>query len=142
MSRMGSNGRRVTLVAVALTVSAFALAGLTGCVPTVTDKPTATPTAEQTPDATPTPTSESRTFVMPTACADILSPATIAGFEADGLALLGGPGGKYGGDYFSDDTPEERAGGITCVWGDEARPETTFTISVAPVTTATRSGIV
>ncbi|MEO5535221.1 MAG: hypothetical protein ABIR17_08835 [Pseudolysinimonas sp.] len=140
--RIGADRRTTAMAAAMLTIAVVTVGALTGCVPAVADKPTATPTVEQTPAATPTPTPEARAFVMPTRCVDIVSPATLARFTSDGLALLGGPGGKYGGDYFADDTPEERVGGITCVWGDEQRPESTFTISVAPVTTATRSGIV
>lgn len=48
----------------------------------------------------------------------------------------------YGEDYFAEDTAEEVAGGITCVWGDQAEQASTVVISVAPVSTATRSGIV
>jgi hypothetical protein len=81
-------------------------------------------------------------FEQPENCVDILTPERQAAFEADGLDLLGGPGGTYGGEYFAEDTAEERAGGITCVWGDEAVLATTVVISAAPVTTATRSGIV
>jgi hypothetical protein len=97
--------------------------------------PTPTSTATETPSAV-------REFAMPKLCADIVTAATAAQFAADGLDLLGGPDGLYGENYFGDPTPEERAGGITCVWGDEAAPATTVIVSVAPVTAATRSGIV
>jgi hypothetical protein len=79
---------------------------------------------------------------MPQQCADILTDATQSEFAADGLDLLGGPDGLYGENYFGDPTPEERAGGITCVWGDENVTASTVIVSVAPITTATRSGIV
>ena len=79
---------------------------------------------------------------MPSECAGILPAARIASFEAQGLVLLGGPGGLYGEDYLLDPTPEEAAGGITCIWGDELVPESTVTVSVAPLSPQTRSGIV
>jgi hypothetical protein len=121
----------------------IALALLAGCGPAPAsggDSPT--PAADPTPSETSTPTPGATVFQMPQRCADILSAETSAGFAADGLDLLGGPDGLYGENYFGDPTPEERAGGITCVWGDEALPATTVIVSVAPITTATRSGIV
>src|SRR5262249_32362390 len=63
-------------------------------------------------------------------------------FESQNLELLGGPGGKYGEDYLLDPTPEELAGGITCIWGDELIPESTVTVSIAPLTPSTRSVVV
>jgi hypothetical protein len=95
-----------------------------------------------TPEISPTETVEKEPFAMPTACAGILPEARITSFEAQGLILLGGPGGLYGEDYLLDPTPEEAAGGITCIWGDEQVPESTVTVSVAPLSAATRSGIV
>ena len=79
---------------------------------------------------------------MPSECSGILPPERIASFEAQGLILLGGPGGLYGEDYLLDPTPEEAAGGITCIWGDELIPESTVTVSVAPLSPQTRSGVV
>ena len=117
---------------------------LAGCAParggvdetgTPEPEPTATATVTETP-------STAREFRMPQRCLDIVTAETATRFESDGLDLLGGPDGVYGEDYFVDPTPEERAGGITCVWGDEAAPATTVIVSVAPVTAATRSGIV
>lgn len=102
-------------------------------------EPGATPTATTVPtDSEPVV----REFEQPTRCADIVTAETAARFEADGLDLLGGPDGLYGEQYFAEPTPEERAGGITCVWGDESAPATTVIVSVAPVTPATRAGIV
>jgi hypothetical protein len=125
-------------------VTAAAIVLLAACVP-----PTAsgdeTPSAD--PDPTPTATSTNPStsvpvFAQPRDCVDILTPETQAAFEADGLELLGGPGGTYGGEYFPEETAEEQVGGITCVWGDEDVLSTTVVISVAPVSSATRSGIV
>jgi len=127
-----------------ITVAALAIVLLTGCVPAPASGDE-TPSAD--PDPTPsgsatTPSTSVPVFEQPEKCVDIITPETAAQFEADGLDLLGGPGGKYGGEYFEDDTAEEEAGGITCVWGDEAVLASTVVVSVAPVTTATRSGIV
>lgn len=95
-----------------------------------------------TPTSTETTAPGAPVFELPDRCADILAPETTAAFEADGRELLGGPDGRYGENYFGDPTPEERAGGITCVWGDEDDTASTVIVSVAPVSTATRSGIV
>jgi len=125
-------------------VTAVAVTLLAGCVPS-TASGDGTPSAEpsSTPSATSTsPSTSVPVFEQPDDCVDILTPETQAAFEADGLDLLGGPGGTYGGEYFPEETAEEEAGGITCVWGDEDVLATTVVISVAPVTTATRTGIV
>lgn len=120
------------------------IALLTGCVPAPaggdeTDEPNPDPTPTATPtEAAPGP----REFLMPDRCADIVTAETAARFAGEGLDLLGGPGGLYGQAYFADPTPEERAGGITCVWGDEQASATTVIVSVAPVTASSRSRIV
>ena len=81
-------------------------------------------------------------FVQPRDCAAMLSAHRLDEFARDGRELLGGPGGRYGGDYLIDETPEELAGGITCIWGDESAPATTITISVAPLGSQTRPTVV
>ena len=92
------------------------------------EQPTPTPDADRRREA---PTE--RVFAMP---ADCTGPA--AGrrasrqFTDQGLVLLGGPGGSTP-HYYADPTPEEQAGGISCIWGDEAVPESTVTVSVAPL---------
>ena len=128
--------------------SGFAIVGLglallAGCAPAPAagGGETEAPATDPTPAAT-TPVPSAPVFAMPARCADILSPATQEEFAAAGFDLLGGPDGLYGEDYFEDPTPEERAGGITCVWGDEAETASTVIVSVAPITTTTRSGIV
>lgn len=100
------------------------------------------PPSTSSPSTTPTPESAPPQFRMPDACADLLTPETTAAFDAAHLDLLGGPGGVYGENYFGDPTPEERVGGITCVWGDEAVPASLVIVSVAPITPSSRSGIV
>lgn len=72
----------------------------------------------------------------------MLPQTRLDAFAHDKLVLLGGPGGLYGDTYLLEKTPEEQAGGITCIWGDEAVATSTITISVAPLSPATRAGIV
>jgi hypothetical protein len=122
-------------IAVAIVVSLAACA----------DEPNAGPTDE--PSATPTPTSEPteeptvRTFSMPADCLGILPQSRQDLFASQNLVLLGGPGGQFE-QYYADPTPEELAGGISCIWGDENVPESVITISVAPLTTANRAAVV
>jgi hypothetical protein len=123
--------------------AALVIAVVTGCAPQPADGgETPVPPDGATPSATTTPEPGVRQFGMPETCAEIITAETAAEFEASGLDLLGGPGGLYGENYFGDPTPEERAGGITCVWGDEAVPASTVIVSVAPNTPSTHSGIV
>jgi hypothetical protein len=131
-------------IRIGFAVAALGLALLTGCAPPTApdggETDAAAPTATATPTATTAPASA--VFELPARCADILAPETTAAFESGGRELLGGPDGRYGENYFGDPTPEEQAGGITCVWGDEDDAASTVIVSVAPVSTATRSGIV
>lgn len=119
---------------------------LAGCSPApaaVDDDETVAPDPDPTPSATPGDDAPAvREFRMPRQCSELLTAETVGRFADEGRDLLGGPGGLYGEDYFVDPTPEERAGGITCVWGDEEAPATTVIVSVAPITTANRQGIV
>jgi hypothetical protein len=129
---------------IGIAVVALATVLLTGCAASPSgggDDSPPPPTGETaTPSATTPP--QALAFEMPTRCTGLLAPQTESAFEADGRDLLGGPDGKYGENYFEEPTPEERAGGITCVWGDEEAPASTVIVSVAPITTATRAGIV
>lgn len=121
-------------------------AALTGCAGAAPEEGDATPPPSPTPLATqtapPVQQPASLRFVAPTACEAILVPDRLERFAGDGLELLGGPGGRYGTEYFAEPTPEERVGGITCVWGDESQPATTITVSVAPLTAAVRATVV
>jgi hypothetical protein len=123
---------------------ALGVALLAGCTPEVDagDGETEAPVVDPTPSDTATTAPPLSVFEMPTRCADILTGETQNLWAGGGMDLLGGPDGKYGENYFGDPTPEERAGGITCVWGDEDVTASTVIVSVAPITTATRSGIV
>jgi hypothetical protein len=128
---------RIAIVPIALVI-ALSLSACGG-------EPEAAPTDEQT--GTPTPTSEpteapsERTFAMPADCLGVLPQSRQDSFASQGLVLLGGPGGQYE-QYYADPTPEEQAGGISCIWGDEAVPESTITVSVAPLTASTRGGVI
>ncbi|CAN5321175.1 hypothetical protein BH11ACT3_BH11ACT3_03680 [soil metagenome] len=130
--------RSVVLIPV-LIIGALTLSGCGG---------DATPPAEtvapsDTPTPTPTPTAAGgqAKFSMPTTCTELLPQSRLDAFAGQNLELLGGPGGLYP-NYYTDPTPEEQAGGISCIWGDETVPESTIEVSVAPLSTATRGGVV
>jgi hypothetical protein len=119
------------------------VAALAGC--TAESAPQAAPTAEatETPTAEPTQAAPNDfVFTMPTDCASMLPQSRIDEFAAEGIVLLGGPGGRYGSDYLVDATPEEQAGGISCIWGFSDSEVSSFTISVAPLSGATRPAVV
>jgi hypothetical protein len=122
-------------IAVAMALSLAACVG----------EPQADPTEESTETSTPTPepteTSTTRVFAMPEDCLGILPQSRQDAFAAQGLTLLGGPGGQFE-QYYADPTPEEQAGGISCIWGDEDVPESTVTVSVAPLSDGTRASVV
>jgi hypothetical protein len=127
----------------AVVIGALGLALLAGCAPDPVEvDETEEPAGEPTPTEAPTSAPGAPEFEMPEQCADILTAETQSAFAAVGRQLLGGPDGLYGEDYFDGPTPEERAGGITCVWGDEDDTASTVIVSVAPLTTSTRAGIV
>jgi hypothetical protein len=101
--------------------------------PVETVKPSETPTATAEPAE-----EEPLEFTQPRACLELLPPSRLDVFADDRLDLLGGPGGVYGTSYFSDATPEESEGGISCVWGSESLQTRQIVISVAPVSPANR----
>ena len=95
---------------------------------------------EPSPSETAAPVVE--VFTLPTACADILPASRLEQFEAAGDVLLGGPGGVYGTEYLLEPSPEEDAGGITCIWGPPDTEVSSVTVSVAPLTNDNRAAIV
>ena len=131
------NTRVIALLPLAAAIS-LALAACSG-------PPDATPT--QATSSTPTPSTTAsdapaaRVFTMPDDCTGLLPDGRQQAFADQKLTLLGGPGGKYP-QYYADPTPEEQVGGISCIWGNEDVPGSTVTVSVAPLTTATRSNVV
>jgi hypothetical protein len=124
---------------------ALALLGLLlgGCSPE--SAPRITPTPSLSPDPEPTASAQpevAEVFTMPTACHQILTADTLRVLETRGLVLLGGPDGVYGDDYLLEPSPEQEAGGITCIWGDPDTEISSVTISVAPLSAATRAEVV
>jgi hypothetical protein len=129
--------KNVVILPIALVI-AFSLAA---CVGEPEAGPTDQPTESATPTPEPTEAASERTFTMPTDCFGILPQSRQDAFAAQDLVLLGGPGGQFP-QYYADPTPEEQVGGISCIWGDEDVPESTITVSVAPLSTATRGSVV
>lgn len=121
--------RIVSLLAIAMVGSAL----LAGCSATASPSRTPTGSVTSTPTPSATPTAVALHFAMPTECASILPKSRLDTFASQSLVLLGGPGGKFGNKYLSDSTPEESAGGITCIWGDDVANTSSITISVAPL---------
>lgn len=115
------------------------LAGCASAAPAPTTAPD-DPAPVATPTATPTP--EPREFTMPTSCNAVFPQSRVDSWQSEGIVLLGGPDGKYGSAYLADKTPEERAGGISCIWGYADSEVSSFTVSVAPLTQETRPDIV
>ena len=114
---------------------------LAGCAAEEPSDAAPTATATEAPEPTATPEAVKLSFAMPTDCMEMVPQSRVDAFSAEGIILLGGPGGKYS-DYLSDATPEEQAGGISCIWGFEDSEVSSFTISVAPLTAATRPAVI
>lgn len=128
--------------ALSTTAVVLLLALLCGCAEQtpLAAEPTSSATVEPTASATAEAPLE--VFRMPTACAEILPAERLAKFDAAGLKLLGGPDGEYGDDYLLDPSPEQRAGGITCIWGPPDTEVSSVTISVAPLSPSARPAVV
>ena len=128
-----------SLAALPLVIAAlFVLAGCSADEPaplTTPDAPPPVPTPTETATAAPLD------FTPPTECATLVPQSRLDEFAAEGLVLLGGPGGRYP-DYLQDATPEEEAGGISCIWGYADSEVSSLTISVAPLSASTRPDIV
>jgi hypothetical protein len=131
--------RHITVIIVALS-TAFVLAG---CSNASSDTPAA---PMNTPDATATasaaPVVAAPMFTMPGGCTDTLPESRLNMFDGEGLILLGGPGGRYENDYLLEPSPEERLGGITCIWGYSDSEISTITVSVAPLNPQNRAAVV
>lgn len=127
----------------AILTCALAVVLLAGCAPEAdagagSPKPTASPT----PSASATPTARPAHFTQPKTCAEALPASRLDAFAQQGLTLLGGPEGKFGNHYTADPSPEQQAGGITCIWGDDESNVSSLTISVAPLYTSSRAVVV
>ena len=131
-------GMRVTAIATAALLGVM----LAGCGQQAQpgSQPSSEPSTEPSASETAAPAVEA--FGLPTACVDILPASRQQLFEANGDVLLGGPGGVYGDEYLQGLSPEQEAGGITCIWGPPDTEVSTVTVSVAPLTAANRSAIV
>lgn len=137
MTRQRSRTPSIILAAVAVSAALT----LSACGGTPVAAPTDTGAADPAPTDTATQAPAERVFSMPADCTTLLPDSVQADFTAQGLSLLGGPGGKYE-HYYADPTPEEQAGGISCVWGNEEVPSSVVTVSVAPLNPSTRSTVV
>jgi hypothetical protein len=114
---------------------------LTACAPEATSADPSTPPTDT--EATPTPSAATpEIFTMPSLCALIVPEERVNAWLHDDVILLGGPDGKYGDDYLADPSPEQLLGGITCIWGPSDSENSSVTISVAPLSAATRDDVV
>lgn len=125
------------------TVALALVGGLTACAPETEpaaepEVPSPTPTAVETAEPEPEPL----VFTMPDDCTTILPASRLDNFAEQNLSLLGGPGGLYGQEYFFDPTPEQLAGGISCVFAEEGVDLSSLLISVAPISAANRAAII
>ena len=127
--------RTVSVVTAALLACALA-----GCAETPSPASSPDSSAPPAPSATTTPVVE--VFALPDECEAILPAARLDEFADEGLVLLGGPGGTYGDEYLGEPSPEQDAGGITCIWGPPDTEVSSIAISVAPLSAATRPAIV
>ena len=118
--------QQLAILPIAVAIAVF----LAGCTGEPSGDQTDEPTVTSAPTEEPTEAPSARTFTMPADCLGILPQSRQDSFASQNLVLLGGPGGQFE-QYYGDPTPEERAGGISCIWGDEAVPESLITISVA-----------
>jgi hypothetical protein len=128
--------RTVTVVTAALLACA-----LGGCAATPTPSASPDSSAPPAPSATSAPPVV-EVFTLPDGCEAILPASRLEEFAAEGLVLLGGPGGVYGDEYLGEPSPEQDAGGITCIWGPPDTEVSSIAISVAPLSAATRPAIV
>lgn len=127
----------------ASTVAIALLCGLAACTPEpepVAENPTPTPTPTVEESAEPEP--EELVFSMPVDCTTILPQSRLDAFAGQSLELLGGPGSIYGDDYFFDPTPEQLAGGVSCVYAQDGVDRSSVLISVAPVSPSNRATII
>ncbi len=125
------------------TVALTLIGGLTACAPepeTVSEPPAPSPTPTAVETTEPTP--QDLVFAMPADCTTILPQSRLDAFAAQSLELLGGPGSVFGNDYFFGPTPEQLAGGISCVYAQDGVDESSVLISVAPVSAANRASII
>ena len=83
-----------------------------------------------------------KVFSLPQACLEILPPEAIAKLTSGEIDLLRGPGsGSADGVYIESLSPQEERGGISCLFGNQDETYT-YTVSVAPMTQASRAEVI
>ena len=81
-------------------------------------------------------------FSLPSSCRDIVPQEALDKLTSGEIGLLRGPGsGSVEGVYLEGQSPQEERGGISCLFGN-ADETITYTISVAPMTQATRAEVI
>jgi len=133
----------IALRMLAGTAALVLVGGLAACAPEsgpVAEESSATPTPTAVETSEPEP--ENAVFAMPADCTTILPQSRLDAFAVQSLELLGGPGSVYGNDYFFEPTPEQLAGGISCVYAQDGVDRSSVLISVAPVSVSNRATII
>ena len=120
------------------------MAGLSACAgeEEPIDEPEVVPTETSEPEPEPTTEPEPEAFALPSDCSEIFPQERLDNLEGQNLVLRGGPGSTEGNDVFADPTPEQRVGGISCIWANPDGETADLLISVAPLTPSTRAGVV
>jgi len=81
-------------------------------------------------------------FQLPDSCTDILPSADLESLTSGELDLLRGPGsGSIDTVYPEGPSPQEERGGISCLFGN-ADETSIYTISIAPLTQASRAEVI
>ena len=133
--------RKLLAVVTASVTLVLALSACGGAKSETPNKPhNASPSPTQS--ATPAASAEPLAFTMPTECKSLVPKSRIAEFDEQGLILLGGPDGKYGDEYLADATPEQQLDGVSCIWGSSDSEISSVTVSVAPLSPATRPTVI
>lgn len=136
-------GHATANIVPALTTVGLLLA-LAGCAhdPTLDLSAVDEPTEES---ATATSEAAPVSFTQPSLCTEILPASAVASLAEDGIELTQGPGSSSIEPIFVDgETPEERAGGISCLFSIPSDDESGVYVllSVAPVDAAVRPEII
>jgi hypothetical protein len=85
---------------------------------------------------------EDLVFTLPNSCLALLPEPAIGKFTSGTIGLLRGPGsGSTESVYPEGPSPQEERGGISCLFGNSDETQT-YTLSVAPVTQASRSEVI
>lgn len=120
---------------------AFVLLTLAACSPGAVDDDAVNDATEEDVDAV-VEEEEPREFTLPDSCRSILPDPAIERLTSGEVDLLRGPGsGSTETVYPAGPSPQEERGGISCLFGniEETR---TYTVSVAPMTQATRAEVI